>query len=82
VNRLQLTPLLSVNRMQSVPVLRRKEVERGAMSSGCKANTKTVIRLVNEALATEITGILRYKRHYFMTAGMSSRQVKAEFCSM
>jgi len=40
-----------------------------------KTNAETVIRLLNEALATEIC-ILRYKRHYFLTAGISSRHVK------
>jgi bacterioferritin len=49
------------------------------MTIGDKANTETVIRLLNEALATEIICILRYKRHYFMTAGISSRRVKAKF---
>ncbi len=44
-----------------------------------KANRKTVIRLLNEALATEVICILRYKRHYFMTAGISARHVKARF---
>ena len=34
---------------------------------------------MNEALATEIICILRYKRHYFMTAGIRSRHVKAKF---
>src|SRR6185312_10127612 len=49
------------------------------MTLRCKANTETVIRLMNEALDTEIICILRYKRHYFMTAGFSSRHVKARF---
>ena len=49
------------------------------MTLGCKANAETVIRLLNEALATEIICILRYKRHYFMTAGIRSRHVKAKF---
>ncbi|MDI3463478.1 MAG: hypothetical protein OJF50_002299 [Nitrospira sp.] len=49
------------------------------MTLGCKANAETVIRLMNEALATEIICILRYKRHYFMTAGIRSRHVKAKF---
>ena len=49
------------------------------MTLGCKANAETVIRLLNEALATEIISILRYKRHYFMTAGIRSRHVKAKF---
>jgi len=40
---------------------------------------ETVIRLLNEALATEIICILRYKRHYFMTAGISSRHEKTKF---
>ena len=43
-----------------------------ATTEGNKANRKTVIRVLNEALATEIICILRYKRHYFMTAGISS----------
>ena len=49
------------------------------MTLRCKANAETVIRLLNEALATEIICILRYKRHYFMTAGIRSRHVKAKF---
>ena len=49
------------------------------MTLGCKANAETVIRLLNEALATEIISIVRYKRHYFMTAGIRSRHVKAKF---
>lgn len=44
-----------------------------------KANPETVIRLLNDALASEIVCILRYKRHYFMTAGMRTRHVKAKF---
>lgn len=50
-----------------------------ATTDGNKANRKTVIRLLNEALATEVICILRYKRHYFMTAGISARHVKARF---
>jgi bacterioferritin len=49
------------------------------MTSGRKANAETVIRLLNEALATEVICILRYKRHYFMTAGVSGGRVKAKF---
>jgi len=49
------------------------------MTLRCKANAETVIRLLNEALATEIICIFRYKRHYFMTAGIRSRHVKAKF---
>ena len=38
-----------------------------------------MIKLLNEALATEIICILLYKRHYFMTAGISARRAKTKF---
>ena len=37
--------------------------------------------MLNEALATEIVCVLRYKRHYFMAQGIDSDSVKAEFAS-
>lgn len=49
------------------------------MTLGKEANGETVIRLLNEALAGEVICILRYKRHYFRTAGFSARRVKAKF---
>jgi len=65
--------------MQSVPLVRQEGDEGGAMTMGYKTNAETVIRLLNEALAAEIICILRYKRHYFRTAGIRSRHVKAKF---
>jgi bacterioferritin len=38
-----------------------------------------VLRLLNEALATEIVCVLRYKRHYFMAQGIHAEGVAAEF---
>ena len=49
---------------------RTQEERDDAKTSGCKSNAEAVIRLLNAALATGIIGILRYKRHYFMTAGV------------
>ncbi|MGZ3407726.1 MAG: ferritin-like domain-containing protein, partial [Polyangia bacterium] len=37
------------------------------------------LKLLNEALATEIVCVLRYKRHYFAATGINSEGVKAEF---
>jgi bacterioferritin len=65
--------------MQSVSVAKRKWTEGGVMTARCTANAETVVRLLNEALATEVICILRYKRHYFMTAGVSGGRVKAKF---
>ena len=57
----------------------RQGIEDGAMTAGYKAKVEAVITLLNEALATEIVCVLRYKRHYFMAKGISSLSVKGEF---
>lgn len=65
--------------MQALPSERHKGRKDGAMVLGDKSNAETVIKLLNDALATEIICILRYKRHYFMTAGVNAHPVKAKF---
>ena len=57
----------------------RKHIEKGAVTEGYSADRGTVIKLLNEALATEIVCVLRYKRHYFMASGINAESVAAEF---
>src|SRR5512146_2992866 len=57
----------------------RRHMNRGAVTEGYRADRETVIRLLNEALATEIVCVLRYKYHYFMAGGINSQSVKQEF---
>jgi bacterioferritin len=57
----------------------RKHIENGAVTEGYTADRETVIKLLNEALATEIVCVLRYKRHYFMASGIHAESVAAEF---
>ena len=57
----------------------RQHIEQGAVTQGYLANRETVIKLLNEALATEIVCVLRYKRHYFMAAGINATSVAQEF---
>ena len=57
----------------------REHIERGAVTPGYKADRDTVIRILNEALATEIVCVLRYKRHYFMANGINAQSVAQEF---
>lgn len=57
----------------------RQHIEQGAVTDGYSANRDTVIRLLNEALATELICTLRYKRHYFMAKGIHAEPVAAEF---
>src|SRR2546423_13494752 len=57
----------------------RKHIEKGAVTEGYKADRETVIKVLNEALATEIVCVLRYRRHYFMATGINADSVAAEF---
>jgi bacterioferritin len=65
--------------VQSIRQRARQDIETGAVTPGYEANPEAVIRLLNEALATEIVCVLRYRRHYFMATGILSEPVAAEF---
>jgi bacterioferritin len=57
----------------------RRHVDDGAVTAGYTADRETVLKLLNDALATEIVCVLRYRRHYFMARGIHSQSVAAEF---
>jgi len=57
----------------------REHIAQGAVTPGYNADRSVVLRLLNEALATEIICVLRYKRHYFMAQGIHAEGVAAEF---
>ncbi|HEY0142984.1 MAG TPA: ferritin-like domain-containing protein [Thermoanaerobaculia bacterium] len=57
----------------------RQHIESGAVTDGYRGNRETVIKLLNEALATEIVCVLRYKRHYFMAQGIHAEPIAQEF---
>ncbi len=57
----------------------RKHIEKGAVTEGYRGDLDTIIRLLNESLATEIVCVLRYKRHFFMASGIHAEAVAAEF---
>lgn len=69
-------------RLSDIKTLRqraRENIERGAVTHGYAADREAVLKLLNEALATEIVCVLRYKRHYFMADGIHAEPVAAEF---
>ncbi len=57
----------------------REHLESGPVTEGYKADRETVIKLLNEALATEIVCTLRYKMHSIMAKGIDSEPVAKEF---
>jgi bacterioferritin len=57
----------------------RPEVELGVVTDHYRGDRKTVLRLLNEALATEIVCMLRYRRHHFMAHNLTSQRSAEEF---
>jgi bacterioferritin len=57
----------------------RQHIEDGAVTPGYTADRDKVIAILNDALATEIVCVLRYKRHYFMAQGIHAQAVAQEF---
>ena len=51
----------------------------GPVTEGYRGNRAQVLQLLNEALATELVCINRYKRHYYTVTGLSNAGIKAEF---
>src|SRR6266851_5006030 len=68
-----------VTDIQTLRARARQHIEQGAVTAGYRADRETVIRLLNEALATEIVCVLRYKRHFFMASGINAQSVAQEF---
>ncbi|MBD9501393.1 bacterioferritin [Pseudomonas sp. BGr12] len=73
MNQAQLTDV------QTLRQRARQNIEDGAVTEGYHADRKTVLRLLNESLATELVCYLRYKRHYFMATGLKASVAAAEF---
>ncbi len=57
----------------------RHQIERGPITEAYGADRERVIEVLNEALATEIVCVLRYKRHYYTATGIKASMVAAEF---
>ena len=57
----------------------REHMLHGAVTSSYSLDRDTVLKLLNEALATEIVCVLRYKAHYYLASGINAKSVAAEF---
>jgi bacterioferritin len=56
-----------------------KNFDDGAVTGGYQANRQEIINMLNDALATELVCVLRYKRHYYTATGLQNGSIKAEF---
>ena len=57
----------------------RQNIERGALTDSYQLDARQVCDILNQALATEIVCVLRYKRHFYMAKGINSEAVAQEF---
>jgi bacterioferritin len=57
----------------------RKQIMEGAVTADYALDRDQAIGILNEALATELVCVARYKFHYFMASGIHSQAVKGEF---
>jgi bacterioferritin len=57
----------------------KRSLEKGAVTPSYGPWREDIIKLLNDALATEIVCTLRYKRHYFTAKGLASPKIAEEF---
>ena len=57
----------------------RSSLDQGAITPAYGPHRDAIIKLLNDALATELVCVLRYKRHHFMASGASSPKIAEEF---
>jgi bacterioferritin len=70
------------NQLTDVKTLReqaRRHIEEGAVTQNYPANREEILRLLNEALATEMVCTLRYRHNYYMAKGPESKPAADEF---
>jgi len=73
------TPKPFITDIETIRKRAREHLDQGAVTGGYTADRETVLKLLNEALATELVCTLRYKRHYYCAAGIHGKSVAQEF---
>jgi bacterioferritin len=69
----------SVSKVSELRTRARQKIEEGALTADYKLNVDEAVGLLNEALATELVCVLRYRFHYFMASGIHSAGIAQEF---
>ena len=57
----------------------RKHIEEGAVTNDYRLNAKEAVKVLNDALATELVCTLRYRQHSFVAKGINSEPIAQEF---
>lgn len=73
------TPPTGLSTVAEIRERARKSIADGAVTPSYSADRETVLRLLNEALATELVCVLRYRHHYYVAQGLPAEAIKSEF---
>ena len=57
----------------------KEHIKRGAVTETYHGDLDQAVRVLNEALATELVCVLRYRSHYYNADGILSQSVAGEF---
>src|SRR5262249_8236844 len=68
--------------IQEIRARARQQIENGPVTKDYRLDRAQAISILNEALATELVCVLRYKFHYFMATGIHSAAVAAQSSNM
>lgn len=74
-----MTEKIAMTNVKTLRIQARKHIEKGAVTAGYSADRIAVLKLLNEALATEIVCMLRYRCHHFMARGINAKNIAGEF---
>lgn len=74
-----MTTAKQLSGVQEIRRRAREHLDRGAVTPGYDGDVKEAVRILNEALATELVCTLRYRSHYYMAEGIESEAIKGEF---
>jgi bacterioferritin len=70
---------MALTDIQTLRAQARAHIDEGAVTAGYAADRIAVLKMLNEALATEVVCMLRYRRHHFMARGIHARNPADEF---
>jgi bacterioferritin len=57
----------------------RRHIEEGAVTHGYAANREKVLQMLDQALATELVCVLRYRHDHFVARGLKAKVAADEF---
>lgn len=56
--------------LEAIKQRARTHINEGAVTPGYQGDRNTIIKLLNDSLATELVCVLRYRNHHFMSASL------------